>query len=143
MPADGQPLHVLEDECAGVQFRDEAHELADQPVARVVENAVADEGEALAGRAAEHAIDLAPADAGCFCNLCTGQALDRSGNDSGQRKVELVDRAMHRVDLGRRGDVEAGLLEAEAKAAGAGEQVDPDGPHDAAIPPAGVNHVRY
>ena len=48
---------------------------------------------------------------------------------------------MHRVDLDRRSDVEAGLLEAEAKAAGAGEQVDPDGSHGAALPPAGV--VRF
>ena len=43
---------------------------------------------------------------------------------------------MHRVDLDGGGNIEPGLLEAETKAAGAGEQVDPYGPHGAVLPPA-------
>ena len=57
MPADREPLHILEDESPRAEFRDEANEFAHQPVARVVEYAMADQGKALARGAAEHAID--------------------------------------------------------------------------------------
>ena len=78
MPADGQPFHVLENEGPGVQFCDETEEFAHQAVAGVVENAVADEREALAGRTAEYAIDTLPVQTGRTDNPGPRKLLYRS-----------------------------------------------------------------
>ena len=64
VPPHREALHVLEHEGPGVELGDDADELADQAVARVVERAVADQREALARRAAEHAVDPAPVELG-------------------------------------------------------------------------------
>ena len=42
------------------------------------------------------------------------------------REVVLMDSAMDRVDVDRRGHIEARLLEAQAQASGASEQIDSD-----------------
>ena len=42
MLANGKTLDVLEDEGAGIEFGDDADEVSNEPVARVVEDALAD-----------------------------------------------------------------------------------------------------
>ena len=122
MPADREALHVLEYEGAGVELCDDADEFPDQAVARVVERAVADQREALAGRAAEHAVDRAPVDPRqAFAMSSPVERLERMREGGRFREVEFVDGAMHRVDLDCRGHVEAGLLEAETQPARPGE----------------------
>ncbi len=69
VPAYGQALDVLEDESASIQILNKADEVECEFVARIIEDALADKGEALAGGAAKHAIDFAITDARSLPNL--------------------------------------------------------------------------
>ena len=71
MLADSKSLHVFEYECLSLELRDDTKEVTDQPVTRVVQHAMPDQGKSLAGGAAEYAIDAESSDAGCFDDLCT------------------------------------------------------------------------
>ena len=117
VPADREALDVLEHEGPGPQFRHQAHEVAHQPVARVVQRAMADHGETLAGGAAEHAVDGPAADRGRSPDLGRRQVVDRTRDHGGIGEVEMVNGAMNRIDIHGRDDVEPGLLEAEAQPA--------------------------
>lgn len=72
-------------------------------------------------------VDLAVSDAGGGPNLFAGQRSHRSWNNGASRKVEFVDGGMHRVDFDRGDDIEAGLLETQAEAASASEEIDANG----------------
>ena len=115
--ADRKALDVFEYKGPGLQFRHQAHEVTHQPVARVVQRAMADQGETLAGRAAEHAVDGPFADSGRVPYLGCRQVVDRTRNHGGIGKIEMVNGAMNRIDIHGRNDVEPGLFEPEAQSA--------------------------
>ena len=73
--------------------------------------------KSLTGCAAEHAIDGLVFDTGQLSNFHTTQADDGNWNDCCCRKIEFVYGAMDRINLNCGGNIETGLLEAEAKAA--------------------------
>ena len=117
MLADREALDVFEHEGPGLRFRHQAHEVTHQPVARVVQRAMADQGETLAGRTAEHAVDGPFADSGRVPDLGRRQVVDRTRNHGGAGKIEMVNGAMNRIDIHGRNDIEPGLLEPEAQSA--------------------------
>ncbi len=94
MSANGEPLHILENKSASAELGDQAHELQDQCIARVVQDPLADHGEALAGRTAKHTVDRLVPDAGCLTYVVRRDVHDRAGNDRTVGEVELVDGAM-------------------------------------------------
>ena len=99
------------------------HEL----VAGIIQRPLADQRKALTGRAAEHHIDLPVAEARPLADSNAGQIDDAGAKRGRVGKIELVNRAMNRIDLDRRRHVEARLLEAERQTARAREQVDAEG----------------
>jgi hypothetical protein len=70
--------------------------------------------EALAWRAAEHAIDCSRTDAEQSSHFLGCESLDRSGDYRSFGEIELVNGAMNRVDLDCAGDVKAGLFKSQA-----------------------------
>ena len=81
----------------------------------------------MAGRAAEHDVDLAVPDLRCGSNLITCQISHRAGNHRTVREIEGMDRSMDGVNFHSSHHIEAGLLEAKAEAAGSGEEINSDG----------------
>ena len=63
-PAEGQPPDVLENKIRRLEFANDAHEFRYERVARIVERALADEGEPLAQSAAEDDVDRPRSDLG-------------------------------------------------------------------------------
>lgn len=120
--AEGEPLHVLEDEPSRIDFGDDADEIPHQGVPGIVEDALPDEREALAGGPAEDDVDGAAADGGA--ESAPGDMGDGGRHDRAFGEVEGVDRAMHGIDLDGGLHVESGLFEAEAHSPGSGEQID-------------------
>jgi hypothetical protein len=78
----------------------------------------------LARRAPENDVYLASSDSGSDPNLSACQADNGLGEHLATRKVELVRRAMNRVDFNGGNDIEAGLLKAETHSARTSKKVD-------------------
>jgi hypothetical protein len=124
MLADGQPLHVLEDESPSAKFVNETDKLSDQLISGIFEHPMTDERKALAWRSSENDIHRPPADACRFADGIAGQADDRLRDYGSFGKVEVMNCGMNRVDFDSGDDVESGLFEAQRHAASSGEQVD-------------------
>jgi hypothetical protein len=58
MFAERQTLHVLENEVLSIELSNEPQKIADECIPRIVQDSLADHGEALAGRTAEDDVDL-------------------------------------------------------------------------------------
>ena len=121
MLAKSQSFHILEYEPVRLQFFDDPDEMTHQRVARVIQSPLADQREALARRTTKNAIDGSVSYSGGNPDFRPGQTLDGAGDYSRGRKIELVDRAMNRVDLDGCHHIESCLLEAKAKASGSCE----------------------
>jgi hypothetical protein len=94
----------------------------------VAEHALPYEGESLAGCAADYQVDRPPSDAGARPDLGSCESLDVATDNGRIGNVVSVGGGVNRVDLNRRQDVEARLLNPKRQAAGAGEKVDTGGP---------------
>jgi len=95
-------------------------------VARIVERTLADERKTLARSASHYDIDVSLSDACQPTKLFAGRFHDARANGGAIGEVELMHRAMNRVDIDRGYDIEAGLFEAETQSSRAGEEVDSD-----------------
>jgi hypothetical protein len=114
MLADSKALYVFENESASFEFGDDTHEFEDEAVTRILQGPMADERETLAGRTAEHAVYLMIADACHAADKVGVYPLHREWNDCCIREIKFVNGAVYGIDLDGGGNVEAGLLEAEA-----------------------------
>src|SRR5207249_4379282 len=88
------------------------------------QDAVPDQGEPLARRAAEDDVDPSVAEAGRLPKILSGQVADVSADGCAHREVELVDRGVDRVQFDSGHDLEPRLLEAQRQAARTGEHVN-------------------
>jgi hypothetical protein len=125
---ESESLHILENEILRLELLHDPQELADQAIARVVQKALANQGEALTRRAAEHYMDGPGSNAGRKPNFLPGQANHRPRQDCAMREVKLVDRAVDGVDLDRCRNIEPRLFEAQAHTSRSGKKVDSDRP---------------
>ena len=119
--ADGEAADVLEHKCSRFEFDDQAQEVPHQLVARVVERALPDHGEALAGRAADDNVDWR------LYGLADPRTVDCGGitaENRALREVVGVCGGMDRIEFDRRYDVETGLFEAKAESTYASENVN-------------------
>lgn len=129
MLTEGQAFDVLENEVRRPQFGHDAHEIAHETIARIVQRPLAYHREALAGSTAEHHVDSAPAQSRSRTDLGARQFGNRLRKDRAIRKIELVDRTMDGIDFDGSNDVESSLLEAETKPTHPCKQVDSYWPH--------------
>jgi hypothetical protein len=129
MFADGKPFHVFEHEHPSFQFGNDPHEVEHELVARVVQRSVSDQGEPLARRASEHAINLSIADICDFANPAAAESLDAMRDNGCVREIVLMRRTMHRIDFDGGSDIETRLFEAQAKAPRTGKKIDSNRPH--------------
>lgn len=125
--ANRESRHVLEDAVVRLEFADQTDVVEHELVPGVVQRPLADQRKSLTGRAAEDDVDRPIADARPAADGIAGQTDDAGANRGRVGKVELVNRAVNRIDLDRRRNVEARLLESERQTARAREQVDADG----------------
>ena len=138
MLAERKSLYVLEYEMVGVELVHNANEILDERVAWIVESALPNKGEALTRSASAHDIDLLAADARRFADLFSRHLRDGARDHRTIRKIEFMNRSMHRVDFDGCDDVETCLLEPKTESASAGEKIDCYGPrlgclHDESI----------
>jgi hypothetical protein len=110
-----QSFDVLEHEVRRFEFAYETDEFPNECIARIIEQALSDEGKTLAGSAAKDDIDSPTPKLGGLPKLPRRQADDGLGNDCTVGEVVLVDRGMHGVDLDCGRNVEAGLFEAQTQ----------------------------
>jgi len=118
---DCQTFHILKNEGSCIKLSNDPYEIQDKPVPRIVQDPLSDQREALARRTTKNAIDGSVSYSGGNPDFRPGQTLDGAGDYSRGRKIELVDRAMNRVDLDGCHHIESCLLEAKAKASGSCE----------------------
>jgi len=118
MPPYGEPLDVLEHEIGRLDFEDDAHEFAHEPITGVIESAVPDEREALTWRSTEHYVDSPTSDSSSASDFGPGHVGDGLRDHRAMREVELVYCAMNGIDFHSRYDIEPCLLETQAEAAG-------------------------
>ena len=107
MVADSQAFHVLEDEGPGLEFGDDANEIEDKAIARIVQDPLPDQGETLARRTAEDAINGTISDPCGKPDFGTRQPFDRTRDDGGCREVEFVDGTMNGVNFDCRHNIKA------------------------------------
>lgn len=128
MAPGGHPRHILHHEVAGSKLGNEAEEVKDENVALVIDEAFANEREALARWAAEDTVDLpiplshsasVPQHAAFGGLTYIGQRYGRHVGADHLREgvVKLMGGGMDRVILDGSGDVEARLLETEREPA--------------------------
>jgi hypothetical protein len=87
----------------------------DEGVARVVQRALAYHAETLAWRAAEEDVDGPASYARVVANVFAVYVGDASADGRAIGKIKLVCGAVNGIVFHRRGDVESGLLEAQAQ----------------------------
>jgi hypothetical protein len=114
---DCQALHILEYEIGSFQLIDDADKFPNKTVPRVVQRTVPDQREALARSTSKNDIDAATTDPCALPDFFACQADNRPGQDGAAGEIECVDGAMDRVDFNGGHEVEACLLEAQAKTA--------------------------
>jgi len=100
--------------------------MEDERISRIVENAVPDQGESLAGRTSDNHVDTALPCPGCQTDLFARNSPDVTTDDARVREIELVGRCVNRIVLDRNSDIESSLLESKRQSTGPGEQVDAD-----------------
>src|SRR5271157_2605820 len=93
----------------------------------MVQRPLADHAKALAGRAAKNDIHGPVSYAGMVANILAIYVGDASADRCAVGKIELVGGAMDRIIFDGSGNIESGLLEAEAHPARSREQIDADG----------------
>ena len=121
MAALGQPFDVLEHEIGSVELADDAHEIADERVPRIIQRAVTNERKTLTGCTPEDDVHRSIAYAGQRPNLFARHLRNGPGNDRALREVEFVDSRVNRIDLNGRRDVKTSLLKAQAQSASTSE----------------------
>ena len=120
-----EPLDVFENEILGIKVQNKPNKLPDKLVSRVLQHALSDEREALAGGSAANDIHTTLS-VRLVVALQDGMCIEtdnRGGQRCGSREVEMVNCGMNGVQLHGRNHVESGLLEPERHAAGSGEKV--------------------
>lgn len=124
MPTDSNALHILKNEVRRLKFGDDTNEIADERIPRIVQCSLPNKGEALARCAAEDYIDLAPPYASHSSDICASHGFNRLVDDRGFWEIVSVRGCMDRINFYSRHHIKAGLLESEAHASDACEQID-------------------
>lgn len=122
-----QPFHVLEHKILGLQLSDDADEMQDKLVARIVQRTLSDQGKTLARRATENHINLGIDEIRAASNIVVSDVYNTATNRPCLREVVLVSGTVNWIDFDGSGNIETSLFKAQGQAAGTGEQVNPDG----------------
>jgi hypothetical protein len=99
-----------------------------QGVAGVIWGAEADRGEALAGRATKHRVDVPLANIRQVSDILCCSLGNIFAQDRPKWEVKLVGGAVYGVKLDGSSDIKPCLFKAEAHTAGTGKQIHTDGP---------------
>jgi len=121
MVSNRQALYVLKHEIGRLQLVHDPHELLHKRVAWVIEDAMPDQGEALARSPAEYYVDFPVANSSNPSQLGAGYPGDRTRYNRTAREVELVHRRMDGIDLHSGHHIEASLFKTQTQTAGPGE----------------------
>src|SRR3990172_4508697 len=103
--------YVFHHEDARLELNDEAQEMEDEVISRIVEHAVTDQGEPLTRGAADHYINFSVSQTGPFFQVGRRQFAHVSANSGRVRKVEMMYGRVNRVKLHCRGNIETRLFE--------------------------------
>jgi hypothetical protein len=123
----GQPFDVLKDKISGPKFADEAYEMGDEFVTRIIECSVTDETEALTWCASNDCGDVRLTNSGLRSDVVTVDVHYASADGRAIGKVELMGCAVDGIVLDGGTNLESRLLEAEAQAPSTSEQINHKG----------------
>ena len=115
---------ILEDETARIEFVNKPRKMQDEPIARIVERASAHHREPLGWCAPEDAVDGLITKTRTGANVLPRKLHNRGADHRSLWKIERVSRAVDRIDINGRGNVEARLFEAQTDPPNPTEQID-------------------
>src|SRR5690348_13073438 len=119
-----QSPDILKNEIGSLKLDDEAHEVINEGVARIVEGTLADHAKALAGRTSKQNVHFLIADARIVAYELPIDIGDTATDGGAGGEVEFVSSAVDGVILNGGSNVEARLLEAKAQSSRTGEKID-------------------
>lgn len=127
MFAHSEAFYVFKDKVVRIQFADDPHEISHQTIARVIENALADQGKALARSPTDDGSDWT-LDSAPLANLVPTQFGHRLRNHGTIWKVEFMNGTVNRVDFDRSRNLETSLLKPQRHPARSREEINDDRP---------------
>ena len=124
MRSNSQSLYVLKNTEFWLKLANEAHEVKNERISRVVQCSFPNHRKALARWASENDVNIPSVQSGLRADLVAGKIGDAGAYRNAVREVEFVRCTMNRIDLDGRRHIESRLLEAKRKPPCTREDVD-------------------